>query len=587
MIKNFNFLNNVNANLEENIIFQSKENIKAKNINDELAIEESESDTNQKENVKNNEIQNIIENALNSQRYSNIVSKNKKKLGRNEKLNIETKDMILTVKQIKDSENMNFHTVQNIRNSKVRFNNDRIRREMTIENVSDMKNYNNESFILMKPVKILNSTIIYCNNLGLFCENTHSCFPFYCELYSDFIIMYKESNLNFMCVNNNKNSCIKKVKESRDLHLLINLNNCFIKKEGFVSINNSKHFIFSLINGYEKQYFCFKLNDNSSQKSNWYHEIKQRLNINKFNEEYIKHDLLGKGKFSCVYKSNVVSSNLQSYYKIENDDFIALKLIKKSQMTKMDLKCCRNEVNILTIINHKNIIKLNSFVENDQNIFINLEYFKGLTLYEYFKSKNYDLNENQVKIIVKKLAEVIIYLHENLIVHRDLKPENILIKEISALSLKSKVNNDKKDVKDNKNYNIMPVNIIEKRNRSPNIGIDFNNAINIKNETKDIKKFREIKVIQYEKRNFKNSKSSDNISQKSSDIKKNKYDPKLRISPSPNLNLNNPKDLKKSHHNHKKFDVDIKLIDFGLARFLGVNEYIVNEPYGTLVSFLN
>lgn len=43
----------------------------------------------------------------------------------------------------------------------------------------------------------------------------------------------------------------------------------------------------------------------------------------------------------------------------------------------------------------------------------------------------------------------------------------------------------------------------------------------------------------------------------------------------------------KSIDSRKLINFDIKVIDFGLARYLGSGEVVVNEPYGTLVRKYN
>lgn len=117
---------------------------------------------------------------------------------------------------------------------------------------------------------------------------------------------------------------------------------------------------------------------------------------------------------------------INNYYK-PNNTIIAMNIISKKQLTKLDLVSIRKEASLLNQLNHPNIIKLLDSSENYKTIYLMQEYFNGSTLYDYFKLKNYYISENIVKIIIRKLLLVVSYLQERNIVHRDLKLENILI----------------------------------------------------------------------------------------------------------------------------------------------------------------
>ena len=163
----------------------------------------------------------------------------------------------------------------------------------------------------------------------------------------------------------------------------------------------------------------------------------------------------------------------------------------------------------------------------------------------FSNKKNYDINESVAKYIVIKLLKVVDYLQENCIVHRDLKPENILIKEISK----------GKNVQ--KNIQITENNVITKkleRNRSPNNAINFNssNSGHLSNTT-----------------NNSNNLGSGQGTSSAGNI----------------FSVKGQQAATSTSYNYS-YKAEIKVIDFGLARFLGKDELIINEPYGTLVDFL-
>ena len=85
----------------------------------------------------------------------------------------------------------------------------------------------------------------------------------------------------------------------------------------------------------------------------------------------------------------------------------------------------------MSIINHKNIIKLIDTFENEEYIFIVMEYMKGGNLTSYLKKKHFCISERKTKEIIKQIAEGISYLHNYGIIHRDIKSDNILLSDNS------------------------------------------------------------------------------------------------------------------------------------------------------------
>ena len=110
---------------------------------------------------------------------------------------------------------------------------------------------------------------------------------------------------------------------------------------------------------------------------------------------------------------------------------VAIKIMAKKNMDKSDLELAKVEIDILKIGQHPNIIKLYDIYENENYIYIIMEYCSGGDLLSYFEYHEYELPESKVCEIIHKLSMAIYYLHSYGIVHRDLKPENILMTDIS------------------------------------------------------------------------------------------------------------------------------------------------------------
>ena len=85
-----------------------------------------------------------------------------------------------------------------------------------------------------------------------------------------------------------------------------------------------------------------------------------------------------------------------------------------------------NEIAIMRLCRHPNIIKLVEEFETLENIYLILELVRGGDLFDAItESVRYD--ESTASALVADLAAPIAYLHARNIVHRDVKPENCLL----------------------------------------------------------------------------------------------------------------------------------------------------------------
>lgn len=87
---------------------------------------------------------------------------------------------------------------------------------------------------------------------------------------------------------------------------------------------------------------------------------------------FLDIDVLGSGSFGKVKR--VQSKNTSEYF--------ALKFLLKSQISELKLWTqLKNEIRILIICNHPNIIKINAVFEDPQHICLVMELFNGKTLF--------------------------------------------------------------------------------------------------------------------------------------------------------------------------------------------------------------
>ena len=114
----------------------------------------------------------------------------------------------------------------------------------------------------------------------------------------------------------------------------------------------------------------------------------------------------------------------------------ALKTLEKKNVSHEHLACIRNEIDIMSSIDHPNILKLHESFETDDNIYLLLHLCEGGDLFERVTKKIY--SEKQAARYVLQMLGAVRYLHRRDIVHRDLKLENFLLdttKDDSELKL--------------------------------------------------------------------------------------------------------------------------------------------------------
>ena len=108
---------------------------------------------------------------------------------------------------------------------------------------------------------------------------------------------------------------------------------------------------------------------------------------------------------------------------------VAIKTIKKSKIeTEADLIRIRREIQIMSSVQHPNIIHIYEVFENKEKMVLVMEIAAGGELYD-FLSERKCLEENEARRIFRQISTAVYYCHKHNICHRDLKLENILLDE--------------------------------------------------------------------------------------------------------------------------------------------------------------
>lgn len=130
---------------------------------------------------------------------------------------------------------------------------------------------------------------------------------------------------------------------------------------------------------------------------------------------------IGQGGFGTIYMGSDVRNNSR----------VALKKTRIRPNKGIPVSCDR-EIQHLSILNHKNLVKLIDVFSNENFIYLIME------LFDYDLGKlleKIQFSIDKIKFVIYNILEGLSYLHSNSILHRDLKPSNLLISKSGFLKL--------------------------------------------------------------------------------------------------------------------------------------------------------
>ena len=210
------------------------------------------------------------------------------------------------------------------------------------------------------------------------------------------------------------------------------LNENILKKLSDDGIIEKKCFVLSRNENFEV--FFAGTNDNHVQ---WIKAMRQCCLLHHFKYNYKPIKQISQGSQSTIFEA----------LSLETNEIVAVKLFEKKKLEKTyadqnnkHLKIflsVENEINILRSLEHENIVQLKEVYENKTFIHLVLEDLKGGDLLQRVVDKKKELlNEDNIKNIIKQLADAVNYIHERNIMHRDLKLENIIFLQSNDMKIK-------------------------------------------------------------------------------------------------------------------------------------------------------
>lgn len=133
--------------------------------------------------------------------------------------------------------------------------------------------------------------------------------------------------------------------------------------------------------------------------------------------------------------STAVEAPAASTTSNHSSTFYAVKIIDKKKAGSKGLSEVMGEVETMSLLNHPNIVHLEETFQDEQMLWIVMEYVPGGELHKVLKEKGF-FSESVARRIIIQLLFAVEYIHQRGVVHRDLKPANMLIRDEQDYQIK-------------------------------------------------------------------------------------------------------------------------------------------------------
>ncbi|KAK4312033.1 hypothetical protein Pmani_016499 [Petrolisthes manimaculis] len=133
--------------------------------------------------------------------------------------------------------------------------------------------------------------------------------------------------------------------------------------------------------------------------------------------DYEKIRTVGKGAFGSAVL----------YRRREDDTLVIIKEINMLELSGAERQMSLNEINVLAMLDHPNIVSYMDSFERDTVLCIEMEYADGGSLAQYLTQRVKRIDEREILMIFHQITSAITYMHQHHILHRDLKTANIFL----------------------------------------------------------------------------------------------------------------------------------------------------------------
>ena len=133
---------------------------------------------------------------------------------------------------------------------------------------------------------------------------------------------------------------------------------------------------------------------------------------------YRIENLIGKGGMGSVYLAANKSINQKVAIKVLHANLAKNEFVRRKFV---------GEAETLLKLDHSNIVKFLNFYEDNDGIYLVMEYVDGVTLDDFINNKNGLIVENMAYGMFAQILDAFAYAHNQGVVHRDIKPNNIIL----------------------------------------------------------------------------------------------------------------------------------------------------------------